>query len=45
MIEAKKARSINVQITIAKLPLAIELVELVFDETPINGELITMLAT
>lgn len=44
-IEAKKARSINYQMTIAKLPLAKELAELDFDETPINGEVITMLAT
>jgi len=44
-IETKKARSINYQMTIAKLPLAKELAELDFKETPINGELITMLAT
>jgi len=44
-IAAKKARSINYQMTIAKLPLAKELAELDFDETPINGELITMLSS
>jgi len=44
-IAAKKARSINYQMTIAKLPLAKELVELDFKETPINGELITMLSS
>ena len=44
-IAAKQARSINYQMTIAKLPLAKELAELSFDETPVNGELITMLAS
>ena len=44
-IEAKQVRSINYQMTIAKLPLAKELAELDFDETPINGEQITMLSS
>ena len=44
-IEAKQARSINYQMTIAKLPLAKELAELDFDETPINGEQITLLSS
>lgn len=43
-IAAKQARSINYQMTIAKLPLAKELVELSFDETPINAELIESLS-
>jgi DNA replication protein DnaC len=44
-IEAKQARSINYQMTIAKLPLAKELAELDFDATPINGEQITLLSS
>jgi DNA replication protein DnaC len=44
-IAAKQARSINYQMTIAKLPLAKELAELDFKETRINGELITMLSS
>jgi DNA replication protein DnaC len=44
-ITAKRARSINYQMTIAKLPLAKDLADLDFDETPINGELITMLSS
>ena len=44
-IAAKQARSINYQMTIAKLPLAKELAELDFKETAINGELITMLSS
>ena len=44
-ITTKQARSINYQMTIAKLPLARELAELSLQATPINGELITMLAT
>ncbi len=44
-IEAKQARSINYQMTIAKLPLAKELAELDFSGTPINGELITLLSS
>jgi DNA replication protein DnaC len=43
-IAAKQARSINYQMTIAKLPLAKELAELSFDETPINAELIENLS-
>lgn len=43
-IAAKQARSINYQMTIAKLPLAKELAELHFDDTPINAELIETLA-
>lgn len=43
-IAAKQARSINYQMTIAKLPLAKELTELSFDETPINAELIESLS-
>lgn len=44
-IEAKQARSINYQMTIAKLPLAKELAELDFDATPINGEQSTLLSS
>ena len=44
-IAAKNARSINYQMGIAKLPLAKELADLTFDDTPINGELIAQLST
>ena len=44
-IAAKQARSINYQMTIAKLPLAKELAGLAFEGTPINGALIGQLAT
>jgi DNA replication protein DnaC len=44
-IAAKQARSINYQMAIAKLPLAKELADLAFAETPINGELVAQLAT
>ena len=44
-IAAKNARSINYQMTIAKLPLAKELAGLSFDGTPINGALIEQLST
>jgi DNA replication protein DnaC len=44
-IAAKQARSINYQMGVAKLPLAKELHDLDFTGTPINGELITHLAT
>ena len=44
-ITAKQARSINYQMTLAKLPLAKELAELSFAGTPVNGELVTQLAT
>lgn len=43
-IAAKQARSINYQMTIAKLPLAKELADLDFADTPINAELIETLA-
>ena len=44
-IAAKNARSINYQMTIAKLPLAKELAGLSFDGTPINGALIEQLSS
>jgi DNA replication protein DnaC len=44
-IAAKNARSINYQMGIAKLPLAKELADLTFADTPINGELIAQLST
>ena len=44
-IAAKNARSINYQMGIAKLPLAKELADLTFDDTPINGALIEQLGT
>ena len=44
-IGAKNARSINYQMGIAKLPLAKELADLTFKDTPINGELIAQLST
>ena len=44
-IAAKNARSINYQMTIAKLPLAKELAGLSFEGTPINGPLIEQLST
>ena len=44
-IAAKNARSINYQMTIAKLPLAKELAGLSFEGTPINGALIEQLST
>jgi DNA replication protein DnaC len=43
-ISEKQARSIKYQITIAKLPLAKEIEEFVFDETPINETLVRDLA-
>ena len=43
-IVAKQARSINYQMSIAKLPLAKELADLSFAGTPINGALIEQLA-
>ena len=43
-ITAKQPRSINYQLRVAKLPLAKELAELSFEDTPINGELIAQLA-
>jgi len=44
-IAAKNARSINYQLTIAKLPLAKELASLSFEGTPINRALIEQLST
>ena len=44
-IGAKQARSINYQMTIAKLPLVKELADLALAETPINSGLIEQLAT
>jgi DNA replication protein DnaC len=44
-IAAKQARSINYQMRIAKLPLAKELADLDFEDTPINGQLIEQLST
>ena len=44
-IAAKHARSIHYQMGIARLPLAKELADLDFENTPINGELIHQLAT
>jgi DNA replication protein DnaC len=44
-ITAKQARSINYQMTLAKLPLAKDLADMTFDGTPINGDLVAQLAT
>ena len=44
-IATKRARSINYQMGIAKLPLAKELADFSFDGTAINEELIELLAT
>ena len=44
-IAAKQARSINYQMTLAKLPLAKELADMSFDGTPINADLVAQLAT
>ena len=44
-ITAKHARSINYQMALARLPLAKELADLLFDNSPINGELIQQLAS
>jgi DNA replication protein DnaC len=44
-ISAKQARSINYQMTLAKLPFAKELPDLSFDGSAINGALVTQLAT
>ena len=43
-IAAKQARSINYQMTLAKLPLAKELADMTLAGTPINGDLVTQLA-
>jgi DNA replication protein DnaC len=44
-IAAKTARSINYQMGIAKLPLAKELADIDYRDTPINSELVAQLAT
>ena len=44
-IAAKQSRSINYQMTLAKMPLAKELADLKFTGTPINGDLVTQLAS
>jgi DNA replication protein DnaC len=44
-IAAKQARSINYQMTLAKLPLAKDLADLKFAGTPINGDLVEQLAS
>jgi DNA replication protein DnaC len=44
-IAEKRARSIKYQITIARLPLAKELADFEFDDTPINQPLVRDLAT
>ena len=43
-IAEKQARSIKYQLTIAKFPLAKDLSDFVFDDTPINGALVKDLA-
>jgi hypothetical protein len=37
-LSEKQARSIKYQIAIAKLPLAKEIEDFVFDDTPVNGK-------
>jgi DNA replication protein DnaC len=44
-IAAKQARSINYQMTLAKLPLVKEIAELQLEATPINADLVAQLAT
>jgi DNA replication protein DnaC len=44
-IAAKQARSINYQMTLAKMPLVKELSDLAFEGSPINGGLIEQLST
>ena len=44
-IAAKQARSINYQMTLAKLPLAKELADMKLEGTPINADLVAQLAT
>jgi DNA replication protein DnaC len=44
-IAAKQARSINYQMTLAKLPLVKELADMSLDGTPINADLVAQLAT
>ena len=43
-IAAKQARSINYQMTLARLPLAKELADMSFEGTPINADLVAQLA-
>jgi hypothetical protein len=43
-INEKQARSIKYQLTIAKLPLAKDLDDFQFEDTPINNALVTDLA-
>ena len=43
-ISAKQARSINYQMTLAKLPLVKDLADIKYDDTPINGDLVAQLA-
>jgi DNA replication protein DnaC len=44
-IAAKQARSINYQMTLAKLPVVKEIAEMQLEETPINVDLVAQLAT
>jgi DNA replication protein DnaC len=44
-IAAKQARSINYQMTLAKLPVVKEIAQMQLEETPINADLVTQLAT
>jgi DNA replication protein DnaC len=44
-IAAKKAKSINYQMALARFPLAKELAELALADTPINAELVAQLST
>ena len=44
-IAAKQARSINYQMTLARLPLAKELADMSFEGTPVNGDLVAQLAS
>ncbi len=44
-IAAKQARSINYQMTLAKLPVVKEIAEMQLEETPINVGLVAQLAT
>ena len=44
-VAAKQARSINYQMTLAKLPLVKEIAEMQLEETPINVDLVAQLAT
>jgi DNA replication protein DnaC len=44
-IAAKRARSINYQLGVARMPIAKELAEFSFEDTPVNAELVKQLAT